>query len=255
MSFIKRTMASLGIGGIQVDTILDQEEVKAGEVITGTVYLKGGMVEQELRNVNVCLKQRYPRKDVDNGYSINTIAYVAILEGRVIQEREEISVPFELEVPLDAFITCPSLSIWVNTEADVVQAVDPVDHDDLWIRPCPLHQQIIHALNQIGFVSRQVDFEPNYNQKLGRFDHAQEWEFTPITPQMGKKFDELEFIFDFRDDHLCLWVTIDERSDLFSELLDVDEYRKKLIFNYQQSYSTDEISSMLTGLLKEWLEK
>lgn len=59
MSFLKRTLASIGIGAARVDTILDNERTHPGDELSGTVHIQGGDTAQEVEHIELSLMTRY----------------------------------------------------------------------------------------------------------------------------------------------------------------------------------------------------
>ena len=57
MSF-KKLLASVGIGQAKVDTILFDEVVEPGGILTGEIQIQGGQVDQEIDKIDLCLRTR-----------------------------------------------------------------------------------------------------------------------------------------------------------------------------------------------------
>lgn len=45
MSFFNKMLASVGIGSAQIDTKLEKDRLKPGEMISGIIEVRGGNVE------------------------------------------------------------------------------------------------------------------------------------------------------------------------------------------------------------------
>ena len=55
MSFFKKMMASVGIGAVKVDTVLNGMVSSPGGILEGVVHVKGGNVDQDIEDITIAL--------------------------------------------------------------------------------------------------------------------------------------------------------------------------------------------------------
>ncbi|GAL16168.1 hypothetical transcriptional regulator [Vibrio astriarenae] len=59
MSFLKKTLASFGIGSAKVDTVLQQNVLFPGQPVELKIFVYGGGTEQDIDNIDVDLCCQY----------------------------------------------------------------------------------------------------------------------------------------------------------------------------------------------------
>ncbi len=59
MSFLKKTLASFGIGSAKVDSILNQDVLYPGQSVDVSIHVYGGATEQAIDNIDMKLCCRY----------------------------------------------------------------------------------------------------------------------------------------------------------------------------------------------------
>ncbi len=59
MSFLKKTLASFGIGSAKVDSILNQDVLYPGQSVDVSIHVYGGATEQAIDNIDLKLFTRY----------------------------------------------------------------------------------------------------------------------------------------------------------------------------------------------------
>lgn len=55
MSFLKKTLASFGIGSAKVDSILNQDVLYPGQSVDVSIHVYGGATEQAIDNIDLKL--------------------------------------------------------------------------------------------------------------------------------------------------------------------------------------------------------
>jgi len=133
---MKRFMSRLGVGGAEVDTVLDRPETLPGHVVTGLTTITGGKVEQEIEKVLVSLEATVEvDRDDSTYYEQVTFGTQQIGGGVTIRPEQKISDRFELPVPWQTPITdvggwhLRGMKIGVRTRLAIPGAVDPGDLD------------------------------------------------------------------------------------------------------------------------------
>jgi sporulation-control protein len=226
MSLFKRMLASAGIGSAQVNTELDSAQAAPGGTISGTVYVKGGRVEQNVDRIYLFLKTQYVREHNDTRMTQTAIvAKYLIADGFTLQPEQTAQFPFRFTLPDHMPVTLRNAPVWVETGLDIENAVDPTDRDYIQVLPGEGMRTVLSAVELLGFRLREVtnDYAPRMG---GPLPFVQEFEFVP-GGQFRSRLDELEIMFFPKPGGLNLLLQIDRRArgfgGLLAEALDADE--------------------------------
>ncbi|MGF1756242.1 sporulation protein, partial [Vibrio makurazakiensis] len=203
--------ASLGIGSAKVDTILDSVEVFQGGTINGQVHILGGDVEQQIDAINLvlCTEVKVETED-STSYENFALGRIQAVEPFVIQPGETKQVPFHLklndETPVTALNALKNQShVWIETTLDIDFAIDPKDRDFVVVKPLPVVQKVISAIEASGMAMVKADVEKGYlkgNHFASRSGCYQEIEFRS-GGFVNTKEIELSFILEGQTVH-CL---------------------------------------------------
>ncbi|MEZ8028480.1 sporulation protein [Enterovibrio norvegicus] len=200
----KKLKASLGIGAAKVDTVLDNESVYQGAMLTGTIHIKGGDIEQQVDAISLKLCTEVKVESDDSvSYQNFILGSMQAVDPFVIQPGEERSISFDMPLHDETPITAVSANynqskVWVETSLDIDFAIDPTDRDYLEIRPLPAVQRVISLLESEGYRMVKADVEQgqlNGNGFSSRSGCYQELEFQN-SGFFSKKEIELSFILD-----------------------------------------------------------
>lgn len=227
MSMFKKMLASVGIGAAQVDLMLHQDTVQAGDTISGAVRIRGGRVAQYVDDVYAYVMTRYVRERNNSQTTVEATVAKFLLAGKFTVEANQLyEFPVSFPLPANTPVTMGRTPVWIQTGLDIKETVDPKDQDWLQVLPHPNSAVVLEAVRQLGFRLREAVCE--YAPRHGRdgLPFVQEFEFVPTTHFLGQ-LDELEIIF-YPDDHgVELLLQIDRRArglaGLFAEALDTDE--------------------------------
>ncbi len=219
MSFLKKTLASFGIGSAKVDTVLQQEALYPGDKVKVTVHVYGGSTEQLIDNIDLRLLCRYVDEEVVNNKDSDsqnkrrvhrryTLASWSLPYSFTIASGETRDFDVELDIPWNTPITIGDAKVWLETGLDISMAKDPADKDILTVRPDPLLDAIFSEFEEQGLRIRQVECEA---AKGFNMPFVQEFEFVPTTGPFHGRWREVEIIA-FRDaDSLELWFEVDRQ--------------------------------------------
>ncbi|WP_396610577.1 sporulation protein [Haloferax sp. S1W] len=218
---MKKVLASIGIGNATVDTVLPSETVRPGETIDAEVHITGGKVEQDIGAIRFEIETRYRTED---GYQETDIGRFTLAEGLTIEPGQEETRPVTIDIPYSTPITRGQIDVWIETELDIDLAVDPEDKDYLDVRPTPRLQAVFDAMDDLGFSLRSAECEADpYGRYTTDQRFIQEFEFKPSSGPFRGALDEIELVARPGPDELTLFVEVDRRGGLLSELADVDE--------------------------------
>ncbi|WP_066377653.1 MULTISPECIES: sporulation protein [unclassified Anabaena] len=228
----KNLLASVGIGAAKVDTRLFNNSVIPGEVLEGEVYILGGDVAQNIDDIYLKLATEYEREVDDSTVTEECVLVNYRLSERfTIQPNEEVMIPFSLDLPYEMPLTFGKTPVYIRTGLDIKSAINPRDRDYLEVRPHPLMQRVLQALENLGFQLNEVDCEYTHHFG-GTYPFVQELEFRP-TGNYRNHLDELEVIFFFKPDELEVLLEIDKRArgwkGWMEEAFDLDERYMRLV--------------------------
>lgn len=252
-------LARAGIGAAQVDLILHQDVVNAGDTISGVVRIQGGRVDQQVDDVYAFVKTRYLKEQNDTKVAVEATVSKFLLASKFTVEAEQVyEFPVSFQLPESTPVTMGRTPVWISTGLDIKEAVDPKDQDQLQVRPHPYSAVILEAVNQLGFRIREVtcQYAPHYGRVNG-LPFVQEFEFVP-TSQFRGQLDELEIIFYPDENGVDLLLQIDRKAHglagLFAEALDSDESFVKVRFDRNQLASgADYIAGQLAETIRKYV--
>lgn len=168
MSFFKKTLASLGIGSANVDTIIHQEVLIPGQKVLVTIEVTGGATAQQIDNIDLklcCQYKKEVKRNRDNSSQTQIIKQTHVLAdwslpyAFMIEPKQERKFEIELDLPLNTPVTIGEAKVWVQTGLDISLGLDPTDKDPVTVRPEPLLDGVLTALETEGLRIRQVECE------------------------------------------------------------------------------------------------
>lgn len=242
MSFFKKTLASFGIGSAQVDSVLQQEVLYPGQKVNITIHVYGGATEQEIDNIDLKLYCRYikevPADHNKNQQNTNRmrrmpqnypLATWSLPYAFTIHPGESREFEVELDVPWNTPVTIGDAKVWLETGLDISMAKDPSDTDIVTVRPDPLLDGVLSALEAQGMRIRQVECEAVDGFEL---PFVQEFEFVPTTGPYHGRWRELELVAHRDTEQLMLWFEVDRHREgakgMLASLLGVGQLKREL---------------------------
>ena len=227
MSFLKKTLASFGVGSARVDSILQEEFLMPGKKASITVEVYGGAIPQEIDNIDLKLCCQYIDEEVqETGSRENQrkkkikrtyiLADWKLPYAFTIEPGQQRDFSVELDIPWNTPVTIGDVRVWLETGLDISMAVDPTDKDILTVRPDPLPDAVLTILEQQGLRIRQVECEAANGFAL---PFVQEFEFVPTTGPYHGRWRELEVVAYRHSEMLELWFEIDRQKQGFAGML------------------------------------
>jgi sporulation-control protein len=217
-----RIKQSLGIDSITVDTTLQSNRFTQGDVVEGTVYVRGGTASQ---NINKIVLKLYMTKLVPskNGYVTQKFVFeeLKITEAFQIQAWEEKSFPFTLALPYHTPLTTferRRTDVWIKTEVDVPYALDSKDRDDLEIVPHRCTEEVLSAMDLLSFYFSEV--QTIHQHEYRQLPYRQVFQYIPQGEDL-KKWDDLWL------DMILTPEMVTIRMQLFDQVKDLPGYMSR----------------------------
>jgi sporulation-control protein len=222
---MKKVLASIGIGNATVDTVLESTTVEPGQSVDAEVHIDGGSVEQTVDRIELELETQYA---TDDGYREVTIDRLHLSDSLGIEPGQSEVRATTVEIPYATPVTLGRVDVWVETELDISMAVDPEDKDSLDVQPTPRMRALFDAMEGLGFSFRSAECEADPYGRYSTGPFVQEFEFRPSGGPFAGRVDEVELVCRPGADELTVFVEIDRRGGLLSELADTDERKTSL---------------------------
>lgn len=239
MSLFTKLVASVGIGSAKVDTKLEKNSFMQGEMLEGIVEIYGGSTDQKIDAINLKLMTLYGHEG--SSRLTNTVIHTHRLNDPfTIQAGGRKDIPFSFRIPLETPITMQDPEtgknippVWIATEADVKNAIDPKDKDYINIEPTEVHEKVLDALRVLGLKFRQMESQRlPLNLKSDKV-FGQQYEFVPTFGKYFKRLEEIE-VYIFQGD--------EETTVLF----DVDKLRKNALASIADTFNLDKNRGSVT---------
>ncbi len=162
----KKMKDAFGVGGASVDAVLGQAAVVPGGSLSGTVNIKGGDREQDMRGLKLSFECVAERETDDSEYKINKqFGHLELSNAGVVAAGQSLQLPFDIAVPWDCppnlvgGITLPGIKLGLRTRLDIASARDASDFDPVTVHALPAHNAVLGALQQLGFGLKGADLE------------------------------------------------------------------------------------------------
>ncbi|MEV8517792.1 sporulation protein [Dactylosporangium sp. NPDC051484] len=144
----KKLLAGLGLGGVQVDTVIAPQSATPGGTLVGQVNLRAKS-DSQVTAVDLQLLASGSFGEIE-------LARHRVAAGLHLTSGSTPSVPFTLPVPAHAPFTAlyghnlPGLTIGVRTHVSVASGSAKSDFDPVTLDAAPVQQRIMDALGTIG---------------------------------------------------------------------------------------------------------
>ncbi|GGG05621.1 sporulation protein [Paenibacillus abyssi] len=185
MSFFKKALAKVGIGGVKVDLGLASGSLTAGEKFQSVVRIRGGSVEQQLQTCEICLYAEYTQHRANANGEMRQISAKALIQTYTLacdftlKPGETRELPLTLLLPLHTPPKLTRESVWFQTRLDLEKAVDPSGKDRIDVLPDPLMKRILNAMERLGFQLAKSYLTENSNDQLSPDPFVQKLIYSP----------------------------------------------------------------------------
>lgn len=244
---MKKILASVGIGAATVDTVLPSTTVTPGETVEAEININGGTTEQEINAIDLELRTRY---QTDEGYTEGMVDRLRLSDGLTIEPGQDERRTTPIEIPYHTPVTMGRVDVWIETELEIDLAVDPEDTDHLTVQPTPRMEALFDAAEAMGFILRSSECHADpFGRYTSTRSFVQEFEFRPQSGPFVGAVDEIELICQPAPDVLTVFVEVDRRGGIFSELTDTDERHAQFTV---RDANPERIADQLTELIEQY---
>jgi sporulation-control protein len=224
---LDKLLAKIGIGNASIDLTLTERTVSPGSEVGAEIHVTGGKVEQDVQYIELELETRY-LVETDEGtayedYEIDRSKVTSTL--KIIPDTNE-TYETTLQVPLETPLTYGDADVWAEADLEISGALDAETKASLNVEPTERMQALFDAAEELGLSMHTADCEADRSSRyVSRRPFVQEIEYKPRGGPFASDLDELEFIFDPRQDELMVFVEVDKNAGLLGELADADEQK------------------------------
>jgi sporulation-control protein len=223
---MKKYLASVGIGNASVDTVLSESTVRPGDAVPAEVHVTGGSAEQDVNYIELEIETRY--RTEEDGYREVTVGTARLTDGFTIAPDTDETYETDVQVPYETPLSMGDAKVWVETDLDISMAVDPEDKDHLDVQPTDRMQAVFDAADRLGLSFYEADCEADpHGRYVSNRRFFQEFEFKAKAGRFASDLDEVEMVFAPSADELAVFVEVDERGGLLSEMAGTDERRTR----------------------------
>jgi sporulation-control protein len=130
---LKSFLSKIGIGGLEVDTVVDNQMLEEGEMLNGTVYIDGGEADQMIDHITLEVLVRIHREDAMSDFEDvdRTITKHSIELIGDSKSKETRMIPFEI-VPDDRWlINKDNEKLLLKTTVHIDNGIDAHDEDEI----------------------------------------------------------------------------------------------------------------------------
>lgn len=166
----KKLLASVGVGGAEVDTLVLQETVEPGGRLAVNVVIRGGSVEQRISGLNLALLTRVKVEGEEGDHYRNQpLQSWQLSEAFTLQPGEQREFPLQLDIHSETPLTALACyrnqcRVWLQTGLEIDLALDADDNDELRVVPTAAMANFMQAMESLGFQLAKADVEAGYLQ-------------------------------------------------------------------------------------------
>jgi sporulation-control protein len=239
MSFWRKSLAAVGVGGAKVSLELAAPHLTAGGTVDAVVRIRGGAAVQSVNECSIELCAEY------TGYATNAQgeqrartkeaviqSYAVHVEGPLHAGALH-EIPLTLSIPLHAPPRLYRETIRLRTRLDLDRAVDSIDHDEVEVLADPLLQRVLNAMSRLRF-----PFKRSYLTENGDSDRSPDAYVQRVVYSVPVEYsDEMDGIMltpVWMDDALHLDLLVDWKQGLLRSLTGQDIATERLVLRPEE---------------------
>lgn len=244
---LNKILAIIGIGSAKVELEVANSNVEIGSFLEGTIYIKGGNLEQIVEQIHIrlILNSTYGSGD-ETRHITRTLETAKVADQITLHPGQQLSIPIKFPIPINLPISRGRTRYHLLTILDIEQAIDPTDRDEITVIPNPYLKMLFDAANILGFVEKHDSGDFN-----GRY---QEFEYRP-TSFMAGKLDEIELYPTAGEQELTVAMQLDKRNrGLFGSFLDELDLDERYV-HFRLPYSEMTDSAQVADILRDIIQR
>lgn len=125
---LRKFMSLMGVGSSQIDLILEKETYKPNEQVKGHFFIKGGIIEQDLKRIDCDFVMVNEKEETEEVVDDTTI-----LLTESIESEGDKKIPFIFQLPKHIHPSDESHSYKFKTRLIFKQGVESMDTDEIKI--------------------------------------------------------------------------------------------------------------------------
>ncbi|SDU66113.1 sporulation protein [Amycolatopsis keratiniphila] len=156
----KKMLQKIGVGGVSVDTVLNDPRCRPGAPLTGEVRLVGGEADAEIEHIALSLATQV--HNGRGGRSQTEFHRVVVAGATRLTAKEQRTIPFTIPLPWETPVTevsgqpLPGMELGLRTEVSIAKAVDKGDLDPVIVEPLPSQDAVLEGFGQLGFTFKSA---------------------------------------------------------------------------------------------------
>jgi sporulation-control protein len=247
MGIINKIMATVGIGNVSVDTVIENPSVSSGGEVKGSILIKGGKAPQNIGEIYLYVMTKVEKEtNRVKVISKEKIQKVAVPIGRTIMPGETLSLPFSFMLNKQTPFTTLKTPVWVHTGIDLKSVMDPKDNDSLVVAMGPYLQAVMNAFERLDLVIyRVINVEDLYYSNM---PFLQEIEFRP-TGANKYELNYVKLMYVLHEASIELIMEVNKSS----ENMDIEDQKTRFYIEYSDLKSKD--SFEISQIIKRKIEK
>ncbi|MFI6388437.1 sporulation protein [Nonomuraea sp. NPDC050547] len=216
----RKLKAAFG-AGVEVDTVLSNATVRPGEMLRGDVHFKSSGSDYKVEGIHIEFTAVVEIESGDSEYR-STYSFLRqqvsgpfhLAAGTSHSHPFEIPVPWETPISAIGGHALPGMRLGVQTELALAGALDKGDLDPLFVSPLAAQENIITALDRLGFGFKKADLERGtlYGSTMPFFQEIEYY----AGGQWRRHFNELELTFIAGPSQMDVILEADNRGGFLS---------------------------------------
>ncbi|HEY5576546.1 MAG TPA: sporulation protein [Clostridiaceae bacterium] len=247
MGIINKIMATVGIGSVSVDTVIENPSVSAGDDVSGYVTIKGGKIPQKIEEIYLYVMTKVEKENNNIKFSgKEKVQKVVIPVGQTVSKGDNLKLPFKFILNKQTPFSTMKTPVWIHTGLDIKNVLDPKDNDSLRVNAGPYLQSVLDAFERLDLVIyRVVNVEAFYDSSL---PFLQQIEFRP-TGSYKYELNYIKVMYILHEANLELVMYVSKGS----KKMDLEDKKIRFYLDYQDLKSKD--SFEISRIIKNKIEK
>lgn len=247
MGIINKIMATVGIGSVSVDTVIENPSVRAGEEVRGYITIKGGKTPQRIEDMYLYVMTKVEKETTNIKLTgKEKVQKVVVPVGKTISTGDTLNLPFKFILNKQTPFTTLKTPVWIHTGLEIKTALDPKDNDSLKVSAGEYLQAVLDAFERLDLVIyRVVNVEDLYYSSM---PFLQQIEFRP-TGSYKYELNYVKLMYVLHEASIELILEVCKSSE------DMDLEDKKVRFYIEFEDLKNKDTFQISQIIKNKIEK